>query len=583
MSDIVDDVQEVAEGVMQLGIKKSLGLAGILSGIFGFIADVLQPLAPFAVYLLIASSIILLLSLLYYVKCKKGLVISITSLCCAVVLGLVTILQSTTNSKEEGLSAKAIPGINELQQSLGLIDKKLDDIKQNTSEIKESTASIKSDTENISNKTNEIKENTDRLINQGERTNHSIDNLGEKIDGLANNGGIRKSPTTPEDFYANAKIYELNGDYGNAKRAYQAYFKFKTGKLDPHIRLTDFLSVNEGRSGARNVYNIIVRGNETPNSTFLKAILFPNREVRIEKLTAFNQSHPDFSPAFYYLSKEYSLDRLGKQSLADKRQEYKWLTAFKKADESGSVVKYFVDKELLSTWQSDVTSRLKLAEEYMHQLKNPVSVAWTTHNAGYSGYLTITEPTLSIEYREKGKGEFRSTGMGTAIDKTTGKLTPNPNISLPIDQQASIFEIRYTDSSGNLSDIYEVALEEKNVSGTQTKDGKVELDQNSLNMLNLTKTSWLGFQAPVGKTNLYFTHILAHRGLLKKIEYGIDTETPDTILDFPPYNKTGVAPVTVDMKLYQEVPKETKFATIRLTFKDDTTSEIVKFNNLLPK
>lgn len=606
IDDLVEDVQEVAESVMQLGMKKTLGFAGILSGVFGFVADVLQPIAPFAIYLLIASTLLLLVSLVWYVKAKKGLVLGIVSLCTTVVLGIVTILQQATDA-EDGFVAEVVPGVSDFQKSLGLVEEKLDAIKEDTAAIKsdtqaikESTAKVVENTEDINSHTKEIAkdtatlktdtkevlrhsqkvaDNTAELVEQGKKTQESIEKIGVAVEAVANNGGIKKAPKSAEDHYHNAKLYELNGDYGNAKRSYQAYFKYKTEKLDPHLRLTDFLRVNEGRNGAREMYGLIIKGSESHLSAFVNIILHPSRELRIQKLTEFNAQHPEFAPAIYYLSKEFSLDRLGKQSFSDKRNEYKYLTAFKQSDDTGTLVKYFIDKELLGTWQQDVRSRLKAAEGYVQQLSNPVTVTWTAHNAGFNGFINILEPATKIEYRESGKGEFKDNGTLTHIHPATGKPIPNPTIALPKDQGVTEFEVKYTNASGQISDTYIIKLEEKHVKGSQIKDGKVEIDKNAYNMVMMTKTSWISFREWNGKTMVYFTGILGHRGILKKITYGINKETPDQDWQFKPYNKAGFAPIAPNMKMMTSVPKDTKFVSVELTFKDDTKSEVVKFNN----
>jgi len=93
MDELVEDVTEVAEGVLSLGKQKLYAIAGMLSAICGFIGDVLQPIAPFAVYLLIGSTVLLGLSVLFYLKTKKGLVTAVIMLSSTLVLGIVTGIQ----------------------------------------------------------------------------------------------------------------------------------------------------------------------------------------------------------------------------------------------------------------------------------------------------------------------------------------------------------------------------------------------------------------------------------------------------------------------------------------------------------
>jgi len=315
IDDIVDDVTDVAEGVLSLGKQKLYGIAGVLSAVCGFIADVLQPIAPFAIYLLIGSGLLLVLSLIYYLKTKKGLVYSLIMLSATAVLAVVTGIQQFSGSTENGVASEVIPGVSGLQQSLGLIQEGIEDIKQDTADIKKSQQ--------------KMKENTDKIASHTQET----------AEGKTN-------PKTPEDFYHNAKRYELSGDYANARRAYKKYIDFKTGKLEPHLRLVEFLRANDGRSGALEEYKLITRGNESVVVAYTKILLSPVAR-RKQLLTDFQDQNPEFAPVYYDLSRECSFETLGQQSFSNKREEHKWLSKFKELDEQGSVSKYFVDKERL--------------------------------------------------------------------------------------------------------------------------------------------------------------------------------------------------------------------------------------------
>jgi len=112
---------EMAEGLLSLGKKKLFGFAGVLSGVFGFIADVLQPIAPFALYLAIICAIGLLVSLCLYIKSKKGLTISIVLAVSTGVLGLLSAVQHFSGSTDKGWASKRIPGVSRFQESLGML------------------------------------------------------------------------------------------------------------------------------------------------------------------------------------------------------------------------------------------------------------------------------------------------------------------------------------------------------------------------------------------------------------------------------------------------------------------------------
>lgn len=570
LSDTVEDVSEIAEGVLSLGKKKILSFAGIIGGVFGFVADVLQPIAPFATYLLAGSAILLVCNFIYYLKAKKGLVMALVLLFITIILGSVTILQKVTAADESGVASKVIPGISDLQTSLGLLQQTADQIKQDTSELKEQVA----------NNTAIAQEHLEISKNNAE-TNHAIN---QKIDSLPG-GGIKNTPESPEDYYHNAKIYELNGDYGNARKSYKAYITFKTKKLDPHLRLITFLRANEGRAGALEEYGIVTRGIDSLAVQYTKILLLP-AEARQLALIEFQQAHPDFAPVYYHLSREYSKEKLGQQSFSAKRHEYLWMVKFTELHKQGALASYFANKELLSEWHDDITARLKLAESYLEQLNHPVSVAWQSHNGGMMGNLTILEPVLDIEVKKAGEKEFTHLGHQTHTDMNTGKPSPNATIQLGLHELTpSTFAVRYRDISGAMSDIYHVKLEEHNVksSGADEK-GNIVIDQQTLNICKMTANQWLSFRYYNDEMLLYFTSVLAYRGILEKIEYGLNTETPNTAWEFAHYDGKWPAPTAIESpddlkKLMLKVPTSTAFATIQLTYKDGTKSKIIKIVN----
>ena len=79
-------------------------------------------------------------------------------------------------------------------------------------------------------------------------------NPGEVFPQVMKSGGIIADPEIPEEFYANARMYEQKGDSGNARRSYARFFAFDLDYLDPHLRYQKYLKIQEGKEGAREVY-----------------------------------------------------------------------------------------------------------------------------------------------------------------------------------------------------------------------------------------------------------------------------------------------------------------------------------------
>ncbi|MDF1815901.1 MAG: DUF4062 domain-containing protein [Verrucomicrobiales bacterium] len=410
-----------------------------------------------------------------------------------------------------------------------------------------------------------VKKDTSNL-HQGQKTILSnIDDIRESFAGLNVGGAIIANPSSPEEYYHNARISELKGDYSNARKAYLEYFKFDIELLDPHLRFQQFLKVQEGLEGARETYKAITANSPGIVPRLASAMLW-NRENRINKLDAFIQSNPKFGPAYYLLSKDFSASSVANHSLEDKRREKQLLETFESLDANGEVVKWLLDQSLVSEWRDDAAERMRALERSKEVIKNPVHVTWMSHNGGWSGNVQVGEPAAEIFWKPPGAAEFVSTGFSTARSVTTGQVMPMPTIQLPSDAGRMQLEVKYRNLNGDEMGPFTAEFDPVSQSLSQSKM-----------ILRQTSTSWLSYRDYDGKTLLYFTHLLTHRNTISKITYGIDKEVPDTDFPFPAYSKPGVAPIGSDVNTYIEVPADTQFVTVQITYLDGEKTSIQTF------
>lgn len=144
---------------------------------------------------------------------------------------------------------------------------------------------------------------------------------------------------------------------------------------------------------------------------------------------------------------------------------------------------------------------------------------------------------------------------------------PRMFFGLSLKQEDCVIELWYTDSLGNEHGPYEFEFETQK----ESQDG-------NRNLLEMTSTSWLSFRDFNGNTLVYFTHLLGYRGALSKIEYGIDTPTPNKELKFTPWDKAGYATLDENQTMYLKIPANTQYATVQLTYKNGDKSEILQFD-----
>ncbi|MDF1753150.1 MAG: DUF4062 domain-containing protein [Verrucomicrobiales bacterium] len=378
-------------------------------------------------------------------------------------------------------------------------------------------------------------------------------------------GGIIPDPTLPEHFYYNAKISELKGDYGNARKYFIEYFRFDIECIDPHLLFIQFLKVQEGKEGAAETYRHVVRNSKSVVHELAEALLW-DRERRIAQLQIFLKSHRDCGPAIYLLSLEFSETRLGTRTLQDKRNEKRFLESFRKFDELGHVVKWFVDQSLVSEWRDDATYRLTALQKHTSALEHPVQVPWLSHNRGWVGTIQIAEIATEIYWRPPDKEKFVSTGFLSTRCYSTGQKLPQQTIELPKVTEKTAIEVAYKNLNGEMMGPYPAMLEPYVESHSETKQ-----------ILNISKRSWATFREYDGKLLLYFTHLLCHRGGLQQITYGLNSN-PRFRVVFPEYNKPGIAPIDSDLPVFITVPPDTTYVTVQVIFKDGAPSEIVKID-----
>lgn len=521
----------------------TLAFTGSACTIGGLVADVLQPIAPFASYLLYFFAFAFIALLFVYWRGKEDYLgaVAFTGVATAI-FALIVFFQSGEESEESGFIAAAVPGVAQLQQSLGIIDAKLDDIAADTETIRESTA---------------------RLEERSERVLKTLDEIRASFAG----GALISDPRSPEDHYQNARLQELGGDYSAARRSYLEYFRGDLPLLDPHLRFLDFLRVQEGRAGAAETYRTVMAGREDGVAAYVQLLLLEPPRRRMQ-LLAYASEHPNFAPVFYHLSEEVSQRRLGFQTLAHKRAEREYLEKFIAADESGGLLRHMIDQSLVDAWRSDAAQRLqRLTAMGASLLETPVSISWNVNNSGYTGTVSIAEPTLEVLWKLPQQSDPVSTGESGAISPQTGQAMPRMFFSLPNGQGDTSIELSYRDAAGELQGPYTFEFK-----------GKQQSEDANQRILESTTTAWLSFRDYDGKRLLYFTHLMSYRGSIARIDYGLNREKPNKRYVFPAWTKAGMAPLDASTPMYIAVPRGTRYATVQLTYKSGEMSAIQRFD-----
>ena len=386
----------------------------------------------------------------------------------------------------------------------------------------------------------------------------------ERFEGLAGSGGVIPNPKTPEEHYHNARIHELGGNFGAARKAYADYLQANLEVLDPWLNYASMLKAQEGRAGA--IETLRYFGDKLDPKTLSYRVTLATLEdaqARIAKLEEIAKASPDYAPALYLLSQEYSELKRPEATLADQRAERAWLEKFRAAHAAGKFLKYFLDKKEAQKWLDQADARWTRLSTSATRLDNPVSLIAMQSNSGWAITLTMADYTAKeVFYRLDGKGDFKTTGLLPMQNPQTGRPMFNPHIPLPnLEPGEHTIEVRYTDKNDQTNGPY---LLKFSTADQQMAQGKM--------MLMATSGSWLTFQDRDGNALLYFTTLMTFRPLIKEVRYSLNNESLDLTWKFKPTDQMFQA----GDDIYTTVPKTTEFACVQVTFKDGTKSDVQK-------
>ncbi|MDG4882246.1 methyl-accepting chemotaxis protein [Mesorhizobium sp. WSM4884] len=599
-------MSEIATGTTSL-LRASLSRTGKWAGsvafVSGAVSDVLNPLGPFAAYIAliaaVAAAIIAVAMVLRLVLAAKAMPALIFATSAAAIAGGVYGIQQETNS-QNGVIATLVPAVAELQQSLGIVSEKVARIEQTVTETQKSVEQVKKSTDTVAQKTDQIAQAEKQQTAQGAETQKtveavkqtadtlaagqqqqqvqaeklqatteqiaaSIDTIARGFAQLAAQGGAIADPKRPDEFYHNARVYELAGDMLNARRSYLAFAGFDVDAIDPYTRFATLLRVEDGKAGAREVFGQLAEKAKAPAITLVHLLQFDDAQ-RLDKLNAFITANPDYAPAYFLLAQEFSEDRLGSQALADKRSEAQALTKFVSYEKDGGLLKYFVDQRELADWLDRSRSRLAALGDVLDPARFVPTLTPTRSNAGWSMTISLPEPATAISWRLGDSGPFTDTGLMAMNDQRTGKPMPNPSFELPDSAAATNIGIKYLDIRGRETGPFDIRF-----------DPDSALQQGNKQILDQFWTSWIAFDAGGNHGLVYFTQMLSFRCAIKEVRYSLNGTALDNQIRMPPCDAKDPYAIPSDYQPYFKVKDDVKSMAVQVTYTDGTKSPVREY------
>ncbi len=565
MADLLADIVGTCAASYRTLLARAMKAGAPLSAFLALIGDLGAPLARFVLWFTIASSVITVVAgFLWFGRYQRAMrqaladgrlsqaeveeatetnVWSVSfafGLISTIVLALVLAAQNVGAKPDTGIVATVVPGVEHLQTELFAIRGDVARVQQTTDRIAEDTTTVLA----------------------------KLDDLSAAFERATAAGVVVANPSTPAEHYHNARLYELKSDFAGARRSYNAYLASGVEFIDPYLSYIDMLKVQDGLDGAREIVGAMQKTNHTVSLETAAALLLP-KEQRAAALVQIIAQHPDDAPAVYLLSREYSAEKLGEQTIADKRREKALLAQLATLNATGQFQRWLLDKREAKRWLDDADVRAaKLAGLPAAVLDTPVTVTATPSNAGWTLTLGFADARVKdIAYRIDGRGDFVSTGVLAMNDPQTGGPMPNPNVALgKVAAGPHTIDVRYVDLAGATNGPFTLPFD---TGAADVKFGKMALEQ--------TSGAWLSVQTNDTAALVYFTQLLSFRGALREIRYSFDSEALDRTFPFAPVTPGASAFEVGDGPLYLEAPKTLRFVAVQLVYADGTQSAVKTF------
>ncbi|MBU0584381.1 MAG: methyl-accepting chemotaxis protein [Alphaproteobacteria bacterium] len=578
-----------AQSVLRASLGRSGKWAAGLGAVGGFIADILQPLAPFAAYIALVAAIAamvvavaIVLRLVLATKALPALVFATTT---AAIAGGVFALQQADDA-EDGVLASLVPAIAGLQQSMGIVSarveaiqetvtetqKTVEEVQQTTEEVQQTTQQVQQTTEKVDRTTQEIAAGQQKSQEQAAELQATTEKIAASVEAIASGfatlsqqGGIIADPERPDQFYHNARAYEQSGDMLNARRSYLAFAGFDVDAVDPYTRFATLLRVQDGRAGAREVFGTLAGKGKALSIQLVHALQFDDAQ-RISRLNDFIAANPDYAPAYYLRSLEFSEDRLGTQSLADKRAEAEALEKFLSYESDGGLLPFFIDQTQLAEWLDSSRRRLAALGNVLDPALFAPKLVPQRSNQGWMVTITLPESASSISWRLGNEGPFTETGFLAYNDQTTGKPMPNPSFVVPNDTPAGTVSLKYTDVRGQENGPFDIRF-----------DPDAALAEGNKQVLDQFWTSWIAFDASGNTGLVYFTQMVSYRCGIKEVRYSLNGDALDKALDLPPCDAEEPYAIPNDYMPYFKVVKDVISMSVQVTYSDGTQSPVRHF------
>ncbi len=451
-------MQTISTAGLQKAFLRAAQPIAIIGAVGGFIGDIIQPLGDFALWIAGLSLVIAIGAFVWIIQLRRRagqevwdtiaagiFVIAVGSF---VIFSIWTIIFAA--GPERGFLATNVPAIGDLQAQLLGLQKDVTEIKETTTQ----TATRVAESSDVQ-KAQATKQAQGVDVQAAAATAQAkgFADLQSQFASLQK-GTIIDNPTTPQEWYSNARLYQLKGDTANAIKAYEGYFQFNLDFVDPFLEYSDLLKATEGIARAREKMDANFNARkDSATLDLVAARLLDAAGERLARYTAIAMRAPQFGPIYFELGQEY--DRaLGAGSTADliKKQGDAYSTLLKLEKEMQGYTRYFIDKSLA---EKNLTAAQKQLDAFTQARKvvgNLDAIVYQ-YNDGMQFIVVLTEAGVKkLLFDIDNPKPTRETGS-IAVGANSFPNTSIGKIPLPVGKH--ILYLQYIDANDVPSQVFE--------------------------------------------------------------------------------------------------------------------------------
>lgn len=140
-------------------------------------------------------------------------------------------------------------------------------------------------------------------------------------------------------------------------------------------------------------------------------------------------------------------------------------------------------------------------------------------------------------------------------------------ITVPMRREPMTIEVTWLDAEGRAR------------SSTHGLDPRAALADSTKRTLEQSPPSWVMLRDTNGTKLLYTSTLIANRCGLEKAVHGVDTLVPDRAIELGECDVSDPSSIPYEATTFIELPTNTEFVSIQLTYVDGSTSRVQRFDS----